>query len=44
MGAHFGSLLRENSISVSAKNEVFPAWEFNSDEINLNVYDFLVFL
>ena len=29
MGAHFGSLLREIRISVSAKNEVLLAWEFN---------------
>jgi hypothetical protein len=42
MGAHFGSLLREIRISVSAKNEVLPAWELNFQKF-LFFCEFLVF-
>ena len=42
MGAHFGLLLKENSIFVSAKNEVLPAWALNFHKFQF-FCEFLVF-
>ncbi len=48
MGAHFSKVAMCFSVFMLfvgiLEIAVLPAWELNSDEINSNNYDFLVFL